>query len=392
MANQNGYSGTDLLPLPKNIENKDFRKLIIYASPMIKRLANMKRPVLSLVTINILFLGLITACSSQNTQTAILFIDDRSSETHPLADNLVIQTGENTELAPELVSDAAKAHQAAYDKRVSSFEWKEVCEDGENCFEFKGVELKKVKVSDYFSSEENLEVKLPIDQQNRAVLKIRDGERVAEWKFILPKDETPLFLNIFVTEYFVSVTQLVDGSMSFTPVEPFSQTPERSWEFEATFKNHFKNYFQRDNEWIVFKHSYRNYSEAMAKANKRTCKVFGKDCDGRASYSSIASAYRAAYEKIVSPMLSNLSTYSDNKDVSVALLQLEKLANLHANCYFRSYSAAEDRDSDGYNATAECFSDVRQQESDLKISLKKINFDLESFTEVGYGAYPRSFE
>jgi hypothetical protein len=358
---------------------------------MMKR-KKVKSRFLAFAFLSFLVTGLLTSCSSERTQQAILFIDDRSSDTYPQAANLKIQAKNQAEVPENLILDAAKAHQKGYDKRVKSIEWKEVCEDGADCFVFKGVELNKVEVSNYFSTSESLKVDLPIDDKNRASLVMLDGERTAEWTFTLPKEGTPLFLNIFITEYFVSVTQLVDGFLTYTPISPQTQTPERSGEFEQIFKNHYSNYFQRSNPWITFKSSLKSYQDAMAKASKRTCKVFGKDCDGRASYSSIGSAYRKAYEDIVSPMLSSLNTYSDNTDVSVALLQLEKMARLHADCYFRTYSAAEDRDSDGYNATSECFSDVRQQESDLKISLKKVNYELESFTEVGYGSYPRSFE
>lgn len=309
-----------------------------------------------------------------------------------MKDKLTIQTKDNASVPNELVLSAAKEHQVGYDKRVSSFEWKDVCEDGKSCFEFKGVEFRKVKATDYFSTNENLELELPVDEQNSALLTMLDGERSATWKFKPSEDGKPLYINVFVTDYFVSVTQLVDGYLSFTSIQPSSQGPEQSWEFQEMFKKYYVNYFQRDNDWITFRHSYKIYSEAMSKANIRTCKVFGKDCNGRASYSSIASAYRNAYDKIVNPMLSNLGTNSDNKDVSVALLQLEKMAKLHANCYFRTYSSAEDRNSASYNATSECFSEVTQQESDLKISLKQANYDLESFMEVGYGGYPRSFE
>ena len=359
---------------------------------MTARLSLKTKPKILFVIIAPLILGLLASCSSIKTQKAILFIDDKSSSNYSLKDNLIIRTGENSDVAKEFILSAAKANQVGYDKRVSSFDWKETCEDGESCFEFKGVELEKVEVKDYFSQEENLEVELLVDEQNYAVLTMLDGDRVATWKFKTLKDENPLYINIFVTDYFVSVTQLVDGYMSFTPIKPSSQSPEQSWEFEDIFKKYYVNYFQRDNDWITFKHSYKTYSDAMSKADNRTCKVFGKDCDGRASYSAIASAYRSAYDKVVSPMLSNLRIGSDNKEVSVALLQLEKMAKLHANCYFRTYSSAEDRNSASYNATSECFSEVTQQESDLKISLKQANYDLESFTEVGYGGYPRSFE
>ena len=76
--------------------------------------------------------------------------------------------------------------------------------------------------------------------------------------------------------------------------------------------------------------------------------------------------------------------YTYNKDIAVALLKLEKLAELHADCYFRTYNAANDRNENAYSATSECFSDVKQQESDLEIYLKEFSQELTTFMRSGY--------
>lgn len=358
------------------------------------RYSNLRKlsKVLLLPVLTIFLASSLSSCSSPRTQAVIIYINDSSSETYPVEGNLRIQANGDKEIPSESIAAAIKANKLENEKRSGNYEWREECEDGDECFVFKGVELSKLESEKYFQTGEQLIAEIPVNESNKAVLTILDGERSAEWNFNVSDDGSPIILNLFITEYFVSVTQLDDGFMTFTPAKPVSQNPERTWEFEKLFEKYYENYLQRDNDWITFKLSYRTYSAAMDKASERTCKVFGKNCDGRASYSSIASAYRSAYDKIVTPMLSELSTSSDNPDVTIALLQLEKMAKLNADCYFRTYSAAEDRNTNSYNATSECFSDVRQQESDLKIALKKSNFDLENFMEVGYGGYPRSFE
>ena len=343
--------------------------------------------------ISVVFLSsLLASCSSQKFQAVTLYIDDKSSNNYPITGNLSIFQENDSVVPSEKIQVAAKATEDGQESRSGKFEYVDSCDGDKDCFKYKGVVLSKVDTKEFFSQSEAIEVSLPIDEKGFAVLKMADGSRSATWKFKSNENGNPIFLNVFVTDFFVSVTELENGFVTYTPAAPSSQEPIRTSEFESVFENHYSNYFERDNKWIQFKNMYEIYSKAVDKANKATCKVFGKNCDGRASYSSIGRAYRNAYEDILQPMLSSLVTSSDDKNVTLALLKLEKMATLLANCYFRTYSAAEDRNSSSYNATTECFSDVRQQESDLKISLKEFEYDLENFVEVGYGGYPRSFE
>lgn len=321
------------------------------------------------------------ACSTVKTQRAIVFVDDGSTENRPIKGNLTIYGSKKEPIVDEIIEKAAQADDKS--KKSEKLEWNEECNSGEGCFYVGGKELEQVDVVDFYESTEGFEIELPINENGKAILRIQDGNNSAEWRLTPSTSEAPIYLNLLITDFFVSLTELEDGKLTYTSVSPNKFEPEHQWYFTELYPEDARNYFERDNPWMLFRLMNQKYSIAKDKANEDTCEIFGKDCNGRASYTKIAKSFRAAYDDILIPLLSELSTSSQNKDVSVALLKLEKMAKLLADCYFRSYSAADDSDSSAYSATSECFSDVRQQESDLEIYLKEFGTDLTGFMRAG---------
>jgi hypothetical protein len=324
----------------------------------------------------------LTACSSQKTQKAIIFIDDATTEGRSLKGNLSIFGSSKDPIKYEIIEKATKAQSES--KKTDKMNYNETCDNGNGCFYVDGKPLSEVEVTNYYEVEEGFETSLPVNENNQASLKVSDGKNSGEWLIPTSSSEQPIYLTILVTDFWVSVTELKNGKVTHTSVSVSKQSPENTWYFKELFKDDLSFYFERENPWVQFRLMYQKFSIAKSKANDETCKVFGKTCKGSASYTSIANAYRKAYDGTLTPMLNEFSTNNDNKDIAVALLKLEKLAELHADCYFRTYNAANDRNDNAYSATSECFSDVKQQESDLEIYLKEFSQELTTFMRSGY--------
>ena len=346
-----------------------------------KKVKLQSRKIVAILLVFLTSTSLLTGCSSTKTQKATIFIDDATTSGRPINGNLTLKGAESDPIEYALIEKAAKADDDS--KKSEKTEWNDECDNGQGCVYLKGKPLSEIEVTDYFESTEGFTTELPINENGKAVLKVADGKFAAEWRFLAKTNEEPIYINLLITDFWVSATELKDGKVTYTPVSPSAITPEHSWYFEELFKDDLSNYFERENPWAQFRLMYQKYSIAKNQANDDTCKIFGKDCDGRASYSKIADAYRNAYDDILTPMLGELSTNNDDKNVAVALLKLEKMAKLLADCYFRSYSAADDRNDNAYSATTECFSDVKQQQSDLEIFLKEHAQDLTGFLRAG---------
>ena len=326
--------------------------------------------------------AILTGCSGTKSQKAFIFFDDATTAGHPVKGNLSIFGVEKEPIDYAILKKAAKADDDS--KKSDKLDYNEECDGGEGCFYVDGKPQTETLVLDYYEPEEGFAIQLPLNDQGKAVMKISDGKNSAEWRFTPASAEETIYINILVSDFWVSVTELEDGKITYTSVAVKDSQPEQTDDFLELYKEESAFYFERDNPWVVFRLNYQNYSIAKSDANDATCEVFGSGCNGTASYSSIANAYRDAYDDIMTPMLDDLTTFSKNNDVSIALLKLEKMANLLVNCYFRTYSAADDRNDDAYSATSECFSDVDQQKSDLEIYLKGFSQELTTFMIAGY--------
>ena len=324
----------------------------------------------------------LTSCSSQKTQKAIIFIDDATTESRLLKGNLSIFGASKDPVKYEIIEKASKAQSES--KKTEKLNYNDSCDNGKGCFYLDGRPLSEIEVTNYYDAAEGFETSLPVNENNQASLKVSDGKNSGEWLVATSSSEEPIYLTILVTDFWVSVTELKNGKVTYTSVSVSKQSPENTWYFKELFKEDLSYYFERENPWAQFRLMYQKYSIAKDKASDDTCKVFGKNCNGSASYSAIARSYRNAYDDILTPLLNELSTNNDDKNISVALLKLEKLAKLLSDCYFRTYSAADSRNENAYDATSECFSDVKQQESDLEIYLKEFSQQLTTFMRAGY--------
>lgn len=337
---------------------------------------------LTLPVILTLIVPVLTSCSSQKTQKAIIFIEDATTEGRPLEENLSIFGSSKESVKFEIIEAASKAQSDS--KKTEKLNYVDDCDNGNGCFYLDGRPLSENEVMNYYDEREGFEISLPVDENNKAVLKVSDGENSGEWLVESSNSEQPIYLTMLVTDFWVSVTELEDGKVTYSSIAVSKQTPENTWYFKELFKEELPYYFERDNPWVQFRLMFQKYSIAESTARDDVCKVFGDDCEGNAPYSSIAQVYRKALDNVITPMLSELSTNSDDKNVSVALLKLEKIAKLLSDCYYQVYTAADSRDDTSYQATNKCFSEVDQQQSDVEIYLKEYSQQLTGFMRGGY--------
>ena len=340
------------------------------------------RRMFSIFAIVVITAAILTGCSGVKSQKAVIFLNDATTDGRPIKGNLNIYGADKKPIAYGILKKAAEAEDAS--KKSNKLEYIEECDGGAGCFYVDGKPRTETLITDYYEPEEGFEVQLPINEQGKAVMRISDGKNSAEWRFTPGSPNETIYINILVSDFWVSVTELEDGKTTYTSVEFEDSQTEQTDAFLELYPEESAYYFERENPWIPFRLMFTNYSRASSDAYDATCEVFGSDCNGTASYSSIARVNREAHDDIIVPMRDNLMTYSENKDVSIALLKLEKMANLLVSCYFRAYSAADDRNEDAYRATSECFSDVQQQRSDLEIYLKEFSQELTGFMIAGY--------
>ena len=330
-----------------------------------------------------LSLSLLSSCSSNNSQVAIVYLQD-NTESRSINGNFSLFASDDQAVSDKIISDVSKAGKAS--KKYSNNEWNPDCDNGEGCFEINGKPLYEISVDDYFDTEEGFEVELPINEKGKVELRVTDGKYSVKWELPTSKSkELPIYMSLSIDDFTIGLNEHLNGKVTFTPVKIASFSPKNSWYFEDHYDNVSDYRAERDNSWLQFSIMYEKYVDASEEAETNVCKVFGKNCDGKVSYSSIGAIYRQAYEDVLTPMLNDLITNSDDSKVAVALLRLEKAAKLESDCYFRVYSAAEQNDSDAYSATSECFSNVRQLISDLEIYLKENSQSLR--LPIIYGGY-----
>jgi hypothetical protein len=249
---------------------------------------------------------------------------------------------------------------------------------------FKGVKYLNTKVSDFYSPKSFIKSALDINDNGKAVLKVSEKDRSATWQFDVSNGSNdPIYLKILVTDYYLAITQLKDGYLTYTSTVPTEEIPEKTSEFKGFIDYKVKNIFQRPNKWLEFKAAYTEFSIAKSDASDKTCEIFGKDCKGTASWSAIQKRYMKVYEEDVSKMANNLPTYSEDSEVRKALLMLSQTADLLANCYFRTQLAASSRDDASYNAVTSCWQDVDQKLGEIEIYLNDFNLKMDSFARVG---------
>ena len=343
---------------------------------------NFNKTAAALVTI-FLSVSLLSSCSSTNSQKTIIYLQD-NTENKKINGNFSLFASGDKAVSEEIITDARTASKAS--KKFSKTEWNPDCDNGEGCDEIKGKPLYEVSVDEYFDTGEGFEVELPLSDSGKVELRVTDGKYSIKWELPISKSkDLPNYISVVVDDFTINVNQHLNGKVTFTPVKISSFSPENSWYFEEQYDYVSEYRAERDNSWLQFSVMYEKYADAVEKANTDTCKVFGKNCNGNSSYSAIGRVYRKAYEDVLTPMLNNLITNSEDTKVAVALLRLEKAAKLEADCYFRTYSAAESNDSDAYSATSECFSNVKQQISDLEIYLKENSQSLKF--PIIYGGY-----
>jgi hypothetical protein len=271
------------------------------------------------------------------------------------------------------------------DRRDSKIDWLEDCDGTDaQCMTFEGTSFEDTDVTDFFEPAEMSKVSLPINDSGRAVLEIKEGNSTATWEFNIPNNPgLPIYIAIYAHDNYFAVTELEDGKVTYTETPVESQSPEQSEALRQLIDYKTDSLFERPFKWLELQASHRAYTTAKSKANTRTCQVFGSNCAGTASYSRIASAYKAAYDDIITPAEYDLFTNSDDKNVRKAELMLSKTYDQLKDCYWRTYRAADSSSSSEYDATTTCWSDVKSLENDLDIFLSDFNVTLSEFTVIG---------
>ena len=329
----------------------------------------------------------LTSCSllGGKSQAVIIVIEDGTTSLLPITNSLQIFAKGSEPLDLSDIQSSAAAEDKIVKANQDDIDWLSDCEGDDNeCMTYKGVKYLNTKVSDFYSPESFIKSKLDINDKGYAVLKVSEKDRSATWQFDVSKDsKDPIYLKILVTDYYVAITQLKGGYLTYTSTIPEEEIPEKSSDFKEFITFKVENVFQRPNKWIEFKAAYTDFSIAKSDASDKTCEIFGKECKGRASWSVIQKKYMKVYEEDISTMASNLPTFSEDSEVRKALLMLSQTADLLANCYFRTQLAASSRDDASYNAVSSCWQDVDQKLGEIEIYLNDFNLKMDSFARVG---------
>ncbi|CAN2217897.1 hypothetical protein MCEJIRE27_01147 [Candidatus Nanopelagicaceae bacterium] len=342
-----------------------------------------KRLILSLV-IGTLILGGLTSCSFFNKSVkAHIFIKNATTDANPISDKFSISDGA---INAEEIIKLGKSYDKSKKGRDKKTEYIEDCMDIEAiCETYKGIPLGKTDVSELFGTAEMKDLSLPVNSSGNAELTIIDGKSVGTWEFELPKDnKTDLYLHIYLRDDYVAVTQFEQGKITYTPVEISKQKPTMSEAFTTLYVDaKDKLLFQRPYEWIDLKSSYYAYLNMKSDADRETCKVFGKNCSGTSSYSNIASAYKKAYDNIITPFEYKIPLNSESKQVRKAELMLSGAYSKLSSCYWQTYTAANSRNSSSYQAVSTCWSEVDGLEHDLDIYLNDFDVKMSLALWVG---------
>ena len=329
----------------------------------------------------------LTSCSllGGNSQSAMIVIEDGTTPLMPITNELQIFANGSEPLDLRDIENSATAEDEIVEANQDSIEWLPECEGDDNaCITFKGVKYLDTKASDFYSPESFIESKLDINENGKAVLRVSEKDRSATWQFEVNAEvNEPIYLKILITDYYLAITQLKDGYLTYTSTIPTEEIPEKSSDFREFITFKVENIFQRPNKWLEFKSAYTQFSIAKSEAYDKTCEIFGKDCKGTASWTAIEKKYMKVYEEDISKMAANLPTYSKDSEVRKSLLMLSQTADLLANCYFRTQLAASSRDDSSYNAVSSCWQDVDQKLGEIEIYLNDFNLKMDSFARVG---------
>jgi hypothetical protein len=256
----------------------------------------------------------LTSCSllGGKSQAVVIVIEDGTTSLLPITNSLQIIANGSDPLDLSDIQSSAAAEDKILKANQDDINWLSDCEGDDNeCMTFKGVKYLNTKVSDFYSPESFIESKLDINDKGYAVLKVSEKDRSATWQFDVSKDsKDPIYIKILVTDYYLAITQLEGGFLTYTSTIPTEETPEKSSDFKEFITYKVENIFQRPNKWIEFKSAYTDFSIAKSDASDKTCEIFGKNCKGTASWSTIQKKYMKVYEDDVSKMASTLPTYS----------------------------------------------------------------------------------
>lgn len=332
----------------------------------------------------------LTSCASAsgNSQPVMIVFELGVLDLMPLNEELEIKVKGSS---PIKVSDIEKSHEKNREMN-DDIKWAENfglipdC-DGwvRECGTFGGVKFDQIKAIDFFGQDSFVQTNLDVNKEGKAVLTITEKDRAASWEFETTQDsKEPIYLKILITDYYVGVTQLEDGFLTFTSTVISNEDPVKSYGFDEFLGNE-KFVFQRPNEWYDFKAAYNEFSDARRSASAKACEIFGEDCDGSSSWTIIEKTYKAVYEQDISPMLENLALYRYSPDANVrkAVLMLSQTADLLASCYSRVQLAAQSGDNTSYNAVSICWQDVNQKVGDIEIYLSDFNIEMNLYPRVG---------
>jgi hypothetical protein len=332
----------------------------------------------------------LTSCSgaSGNSQPAMIVFELGNLELMPLTEGLEIKVKGSSAIKVSEIENSHKNNREMNGdvKWGENFDLLPDC-DGwvRECGTFEGVRFNQTKAIDFFGQDSFVRTNLDINEEGKAILNVSEEGRSGTWEFETSQgSDEPIYLKILITDYYVGVTELENGYLTFTSNVLTEEIPEKDYGFDE-FIGDEELLFQRPNNWLNFMALYDEFSIAEKEAENRTCEIFGPDCDGTASWGEIQEAYMTVYEEDIYPMVSNIKfyTYSSDSDVRKAVLMLTQTGDLLASCYFRTQLAAQSRDDSAYNAVSSCWSDVDQKIGDLEIYLTDFDVVMNLYPRTG---------
>jgi hypothetical protein len=249
------------------------------------------------------------------------------------------------------------------------------------CGTFAGVKFDQVEALGFYGEDSFIQTELDINKAGKAVLNIAEGDRSATWEFETTQDSNePIYLKILITDYFVGVTQLENGYLTFTSTLIKEENPYKSYGFDKIFSTSEKFVFQRPNKWYDLMAAYSEFTDARNASYAKSCEIYPSGCDGNVSWSVLEENYKLINEEIVSPLLDELSFYTDSSDAAVkkSVFMLTQAADLYSSCYFRAQLAAQSQDNSAFISVSSCFQDVDQKMSDLDIYMSDFDVDFKT--------------
>ena len=332
----------------------------------------------------------LTSCSlaSGKTQPVMIVIEDWAHGLLEITDSLEIKVKGSSPLEVSDIKNSGKKNREMNGENQygDNFGLLPDCEGWiRECGTFAGVKFDQVEALGFYGEDSFIQTELDINKEGKAVLNIAEGDRSAAWEFETTQDSNePIYLKILITDYYVGVTQLEKGYLTFTSTLITEENPEKSYGFDE-FIGLEEYLFQRPNKWFDLKAAYKEFSDARNTGITKTCEIFGRGCDGSASWSVIEEKYKSVYEEEISPMVENLILYSNSPDTDVrkSVLMLTQAADLLANCYFRVQISAQSENNSAYIAVSSCWQEVDQKISDLEIYLSEFDVQLNLVPRFG---------